>query len=150
MKGPDFSVGLGFLFIVLGSFWWGQAVMDQWRGVVIPGFLTLMAFGSVFINTPFTLPYAKEQASPETWSLPHFLIVNQILSLFWGCLFLGLFLASVCVVVTGIGHPLLSWLLAGLFLLAGFRFTVWYPYWHEKNIVTPRLTSAVATPAKPL
>lgn len=135
LKAPDVTVGLGFMLIIVGGWVLGEVGVSSWRGAVIPGLLSVMAFGSVLLNQPFTTSYAKEMSGPEIWGLPHFLVVNQILSLFWALLFMVLFFFCAALSVSGGDHPFACWIVAGTFLLAGFRFTAWYPIWHEKRFV---------------
>jgi hypothetical protein len=135
MKAPDVTVGVGFALMIIGILFFGERQMEPWRAFVIPTLLAAMAFGSVMVNLPFTVPYAKERSSPEMWVLPHFIVVNRILTVFWGFLFLG-----ICFSLAGARHcgqvsRLLQWIVPAFLFVAGFKFTTWYPGWHEKKFV---------------
>jgi hypothetical protein len=65
--------------------------IDTWgryAQAVAHGSLTVLVFGSVLINRPFTEPYAREQAPKEIWGLPQFKALNRKISLVWGLAFL--------------------------------------------------------------
>ncbi|HEX4016844.1 MAG TPA: hypothetical protein VHX15_08910 [Frankiaceae bacterium] len=62
---------------------WGR-----YAQAVAHGSLTLIVFGSVLFNRPFTEPYAREQASKELWGSPVFRAFNRRLSAMWGLAFL--------------------------------------------------------------
>lgn len=139
MKAPDVTVGIGFGLITCGIILFGEKQMEPWRAFIIPALLAGMAFGSVLLNLPFTVPYAKERSSPEMWVMPHFIIVNQILTLFWGLLFLGICFSLVWAGYCGQVARLLQWVVPALLFVTGFKFTAWYPRWHEEKFVRPSL-----------
>jgi hypothetical protein len=62
---------------------WGR-----YAQAVAHGSLTLIVFGSVLINRPFTESYAREQAPKEVWGTPAFRAFNRKISLIWGLAFL--------------------------------------------------------------
>jgi len=135
MKAPDVTVCLGFALMIIGILFFGEREMEPWRAFVIPILLAAMAFGSVIIKMPFTVPYAKERSPPEMWVMPHFIIVNRILTLFWGFLFIGICISLVWVRHCGQVSGLIQWIVPALLFVAGFKFTTWYPGWHEKKFV---------------
>ena len=139
MKAPDVTVGIGFGLMIIGIILFGEKQMEPWRAFVIPALLAGMAFGSVLVNLPFTVPYAKERSSPEMWVMPHFIIVNRILTIFWGLLFLGICFSLVWASHCGQVSRLLQWVVPALLFVTGFKFTTWYPRWHEEKFVRPSL-----------
>ena len=139
MKAPDVTVCLGFALMIIGILFFGEREMEPWRAFVIPILLAAMAFGSVIIKMPFTVPYAKERSPPEMWVMPHFIIVNRILTLFWGLLFLGICFSLVWAGHCGQVARLLQWVVPALLFVSGFKFTTWYPRWHEERFVRPFL-----------
>jgi hypothetical protein len=62
---------------------WGR-----YAQAVAHGSLTVLVFGSVLINRPFTEPYAREQVPKEFWGSPEFRATNRRISLVWGLGFL--------------------------------------------------------------
>jgi hypothetical protein len=65
--------------------------IDTWgryAQAVAHGSLTILVFGSVLINRPFTEPYAREQVPKEFWGSREFRAANRKISLVWGLAFL--------------------------------------------------------------
>ena len=62
---------------------WGR-----YAQAVAHGSLTVLVFGSILINRPFTEPYAREQVPHEFWGSPDFRAVNRKISAVWGLAFL--------------------------------------------------------------
>jgi hypothetical protein len=65
--------------------------IDTWgryAQAVAHGSLTVLVFGSVLINRPFTEPYAREQVPKEFWGSSEFHAANRKISLVWGLAFL--------------------------------------------------------------
>ncbi len=50
--------------------------LEKWSGEMSSLALAAFAFGSLFVRSPFTLPYAKETTPKEYWDSPLFLHVN--------------------------------------------------------------------------
>jgi hypothetical protein len=75
------------------------ALMALYIGFIQPGLnvqtvrliadagLLLIAVVSIAMRNPFTLQYAREEASEETWTTPDFLRANYILSGVWALAF---------------------------------------------------------------
>jgi hypothetical protein len=86
VAGVVFFGGLSILLVAiqpgdLGT--WARYVQ-----AVAHGSLTLIVFGSVLVGSPFTEPYAREQAPKEVWDSPYFHALNRRISLVWGLAFL--------------------------------------------------------------
>ncbi len=64
------------------------ATWGRYAQGVAHGSLTLIVFGSILINHPFTEPYAREQVPKEFWSTPAFRAANRKISAVWGLAFL--------------------------------------------------------------
>jgi hypothetical protein len=62
---------------------WGR-----YAQAVAHGSLTVIVFGSVLLNHPFTEGYAREQTPKEVWNSPHFHAFNRKISALWGLAFL--------------------------------------------------------------
>lgn len=58
-------------------------------GVVVHLALAGMAFASLALGRPFTLPYARETTPPGLWHLPQFVAVNKAVTALWGMVFLA-------------------------------------------------------------
>ncbi|MBB3266510.1 phytoene dehydrogenase-like protein [Azospirillum sp. OGB3] len=58
-------------------------------GVTVHLALAGMAFASLALGRPFTLPYARETTSPGLWHLPQFVAVNKAVTALWGVVFLA-------------------------------------------------------------
>jgi len=83
--------------------------------------------GSLLINRPFTLQYARQSVSPERWSNPLFQRINFTLSAVWSAVFV--FNAAVnCLPALGDRSWILRSLSVSLTSLAVI-FTVEYPAW---------------------
>ena len=61
--------------------------LEKWSGEMSSLALAAFAFGSLFVRSPFTLPYAKETTPKEYWDSPLFLHVNWIVTLVWALSF---------------------------------------------------------------
>ncbi|MFG2619743.1 hypothetical protein ACGFXC_19260 [Streptomyces sp. NPDC048507] len=103
--------------------------LETYAGEVSNLALTAIAFGSMALRMPFTLPYAREQADPSLWHTPAFLRTNYVITGVWGLAFLVAALAG------GYGDLVLhnpnnvwtGWIVQILAIAAALRFTVWYP-----------------------
>ncbi|WP_188261281.1 phytoene desaturase family protein [Azospirillum tabaci] len=58
-------------------------------GVTVHLVLAGMAFASLALGRPFTLPYARETTPPGLWHLPQFVAVNKAVTALWGVVFLA-------------------------------------------------------------
>ena len=89
------------LFDVVGVVYFGGMLVllaavrpgdiDTWgryAQAVAHGSLTILVFGSILINRPFTEPYAREQVPESHWNDPDFRAVNRKISAVWGLAFL--------------------------------------------------------------
>jgi hypothetical protein len=72
---------------------WGR-----YAQAVAHGSLTLIVFGSVLLNRPFTEGYAREQAPKQIWNTPAFHAFNRKISSVWGLAFL---VGTISMVVAG-------------------------------------------------
>jgi hypothetical protein len=64
--------------------------LDYWARYAQAGShtaLTLIVFGSILVNHPFTESYARESVPREFWGTPRFKAVNRQLSAVWGIAF---------------------------------------------------------------
>jgi hypothetical protein len=64
------------------------ATWGRYAQAVAHGSLTIIVFGSILINRPFTEPYAREQVPERYWDNPEFRALNRKISSVWGLAFL--------------------------------------------------------------
>ncbi len=89
------------LFDVIGVIYFGGMLillgalqphnLDTWgryAQAVAHGSLTVIIFGSILVNRPFTEPYAREQVPKAFWRDPQFHAINRKISSVWGLAFL--------------------------------------------------------------
>jgi len=57
-------------------------------GMASNGTLTLVTFVSLLVGVPFTIQYARKEVPRERWDNQEFFRINQMLTGFWGLLFL--------------------------------------------------------------
>jgi hypothetical protein len=99
------------LFDVVGVVYFGGLLIllaaiqprdiDTWgryAQAVAHGSLTVIVFGSIIINRPFTEPYARDRVPEEYWSHPEFHSLNRKISAGWGLAFL---VGTISLIVAG-------------------------------------------------
>jgi hypothetical protein len=64
-----------------------QVALPLPTGPAVNGLLFLMAAGSLLLQSPFTLPYAREEAPRKHWNHPLFTEANWLLALLWTAVF---------------------------------------------------------------
>lgn len=133
IKTPDITVCVGFGVMAVAMIMVGEKAVAPVRIFIIPCLLSGMAFGSLLLNRPFTLAYAKEEAAQEMWALPSFMIINKILTGFWGFVFLSIVFCLYFSSRFGDFSGVSQCLFPALILLGAFQFTSWYPHWHAKK-----------------
>jgi hypothetical protein len=57
-------------------------------GILSYGTLAVVTWGFLLIGHPFTTQYAKEEVDKSLWDNPTFIRTNQIITAFWGVIFL--------------------------------------------------------------
>jgi hypothetical protein len=89
--------------------------------------LLLVVLVSILIRRPFTLQYAREQASRDVWASPEFIRTNYIITAVWAAAFLVMIGADLFMLYVptlplkvGVGATILA-------ILGAMRFTSWYP-----------------------
>lgn len=75
---------LSFIVIVLLKYVWVASYMS----ILSYGTLAAVTWGSILFGKPFTLQYAKEEVDKRIWNNPAFIRSNQIITAFWGVIFL--------------------------------------------------------------
>ncbi|GGZ81527.1 hypothetical protein GCM10010371_46330 [Streptomyces subrutilus] len=103
--------------------------LETYAGEVSNIALTLIAFGSMAVGTPFTLQYARERVDPAYWKKPSFLRTNHLITGAWGAAFLVAALAGAYgdLVLHDPGNVWTGWIIQILAIVAALRFTAWYP-----------------------
>lgn len=90
--------------------------------------LALIAWGSLAINKPFTLQYAREQVEKKYWLSPGFIFVNRVITVVWALSFslsIGL----------GMGREYIPyyWVISDLPSLFALWFTIKFPDWYKRR-----------------
>ncbi|GLX19266.1 hypothetical protein [Streptomyces lavendulae] len=103
--------------------------LETYAGEIANLTLTVIAFGSMAVRTPFTLQYAREQVDRSLWHAPAFLRTNYLITGVWGLAFLVAALAGGFgdLVLRDPGNIWTGWIIQILAIVAALRFTVWYP-----------------------
>ncbi|CAO3375485.1 FAD-dependent oxidoreductase [Azospirillum argentinense] len=101
-------------------------------GVAVHLALAAMAFASLALGRPFTLPYARETTPPGLWTLPQFVAVNKAVTALWGVVFLAG--AAGFAIATEVGA-----VTSALATLAGLLGTRRLPDWLVDRAVARRL-----------
>jgi hypothetical protein len=101
--------------------------------------LTLIAFGSMVVGNSFTIQYAKREVPKEKWNDPNFIRINQVLTGFWGLLFLLGAVKSVIELISpdffGIFGDSFLW----ISMIVGIAFTVKYPAYAKNRLARRRV-----------
>jgi hypothetical protein len=132
-KPVDFVLMLYFAVVAVGIGLLHWTWLAALQPVVAPAMLASMAFGTVLLRRPFTLPYAREMVKdPVIRKSHHFYRVNTILSILWGLAFLLAALGQ----AWALGQPGKVWIATlGAFAVTGLVacFTAWFPGWYHKR-----------------
>jgi hypothetical protein len=75
---------LSFIVIILMKY----SQVAPYMGILSYVTLTAVTWGSILIGHPFTIQYAKEEVDKTIWNNPTFIRSNQIITAFWGVIFL--------------------------------------------------------------
>ena len=93
----------------------------------VDGGLLAIVLLSVLLRRPFTMPYARAQAPAEVWATPRFLRMNMVISGAWVLVF-AVIVAADAVMLLLPAVPLWLGIVVTLgALVAGLRFSNWYP-----------------------
>jgi hypothetical protein len=80
----------GLIFFVIATVLvvgFENVFMISYMGTLTSGFLGLAAWIGILIGKPFTLDYAREQVSKQTWNNTDFIRSNVIVSASWAFVF---------------------------------------------------------------
>ncbi|HEY8964887.1 MAG TPA: hypothetical protein VIM58_00485 [Candidatus Methylacidiphilales bacterium] len=126
-KPIDLATAFFFAVVLIGI----DGLRLPWLAAVekglAPSLFALLAFGSLGVGRPFTVPYAKEVAPREAWGTPLFLIVNRILTACWG----GAFVAMAALRFAPIRPEWIGALACGAILGAMLLLTKVFPDWYQ-------------------
>lgn len=133
----DLAILAFFLLVGLQNCCLNLGSLAIYRPLLLPLLLGTAAFVSSLLGRPCTLQYAREMVGPDWWHNYHFIRVNHILTILWGCIFLamaGLTFLSPALgahggMLTGVGNAL-------LFAIAAW-FTHWFPRWYRLHFYVP-------------
>jgi len=137
-KPVDLVLALYFALLIAGIQVLHWKWLESFQPVLAPAMLAAMAFVTVLLGSPFTLPYARESVKdPAILASFHFYRVNNILSVLWGLAFLVAALGQ----FWALGHPEFFWIVTGGgFLATGVAafFTWRFPPWYHKHVYEPQ------------
>jgi hypothetical protein len=89
--------------------------------------LLAIVFISMAIGLPFTLQYAREKVSRDSWNQPEFLRVNYVITAVWALAFAILAGADLLMLyVPAVPMRVGIWVTI-LAIFGAYRFTEWYP-----------------------
>jgi hypothetical protein len=103
--------------------------LELWGGEVANVAVFAIAFGSILVRSPFTLPYAREDTPKEYWHTPEFLRVNYLISWVWVAA-LAIEAASGWygdAVLKNSNDIWTGWIIQTFPLIVAAQFTIWYP-----------------------
>jgi len=103
-------------------------------GLISSLVLTLIAFGSIAIGSSFTIQYAKKEVPKEKWNDPNFIRINQVMTGFWGLLFLIGAVKSVIELFIPDFFGVLGDAFLWISMIIGIAFTIKYPPYARKKI----------------
>ena len=118
----------------------GSVFFLRYGGLLVYLVLCGMAFVSLAVQSPFTLQYARQGWPREYWDQPLFRSVNNVITGFWGLIFLT---DAVLYQIGSVTNNLiLSTLLPNLLLVPGIVFSIAYPKWYPKKAIQNRIDQA--------
>jgi hypothetical protein len=129
LKAVEIVLGGFFFMMWLGTTWFPLSWLTSAESYLASALLTLMAFGSLFIGSPFTLAYAREYSPAEMWHNPHFYLVNRILTALWG---VGFLLCTALKYWHGFSTAVTYALCFSIMFLVAL-FTQWFPPWYRQE-----------------
>jgi hypothetical protein len=89
--------------------------------------LLLVVLVSLALRKPFTLQYAREQVSPEIWSLPGFIQTNYVITAVWALAFAIMVVAEAAILYVPSVPAKVGTIVTILAIYGAFRFTEIYP-----------------------
>jgi all-trans-retinol 13,14-reductase len=125
-----------FVFAAIGVIGFGWMALGAYMTLLVNVTLMAIAWGSLLAGTPFTIQYAREQVSPELWSSPLFIQINQYITAVWGLDFFLSALVSLYRHATG-ATGLASQYAWVLFSVGAALFTVYFPDWYRARTLRP-------------
>jgi phytoene dehydrogenase-like protein len=118
----------------------GSTLFVRLGGLLVYVVLCGMAFGSLAIRNPFTYQYARQDWPREYWSNPIFRSTNNIITGFWGLIFLADAILFQIGSVTG--HMSVSIVLPNFLLALGIASSVVFPKWYPKKVLESQIRQA--------
>ena len=89
--------------------------------------LLLIVLASLALRRPFTLQYAREEASAEVAASPAFLAVNTVITAAWALAFVVMVAADLLLILRPETRPWIAIAATVAALTGAFKFTAWYP-----------------------
>lgn len=97
--------------------------------LIASGALAILAFLSLAIHRPFTLPYGREIFGDEISQSPRFFRINQIVTAFWGVSFI-LCVALGALQIYGIIGNAVSQIISCILMVLAVWFSLKFPAWY--------------------
>ncbi len=124
-----------FSISFVAIFFFHLYVIAPYLGMISNTVLTLISLGSLAAGMPWTSQYARLEVPEERWNDPGFIRINQVLTGFWGLLFLSGLIKSIYMFIypgsLGIFGDAYIW----ISIIIGVVFTVKYPQYAKKRIL---------------
>ena len=89
--------------------------------------LLLIVLLSLALRRPFTLQYAREQATRDLWDSPRFIETNYVLTRVWALAFVVIVVADMVLLFAPALPPSVGITATILALVAAAKVTAWYP-----------------------
>jgi len=118
----------------------GSVFFPRYGGLLVYVVLCGMAFVSLAVRNPFTFQYARQDWPREYWDQPLFRSVNNVITGFWGLIFLTD--AVLYQIGSATNSLILSTVLPNLSLVPGIVFSIKYPKWYPKRAIQNRIDQA--------
>lgn len=103
--------------------------LENWAGEVSNVALVVIVLGSIAAKVPFTIQYAREEATPEEQETPIFLHINYVLTWAWAAAFIVAAVAGFYgdAVLDNSNNLWTGWIIQTYAIVAAAQFTAWYP-----------------------
>lgn len=124
---------LFFVFLIIAVVVLHWYFIIPYIGIASSAVLTGIALGSLAIGIPFTIQYAKRDVPKERWGNPMFVHINNMLTLFWGILFLIGLLKSIFEFIYPDALGILGDAYLWISIIIGIIVTMKYPDYVKKK-----------------
>lgn len=128
-KGFILSVGATiFLIIVLIiEIFYPNQWLPENIAIFSNAILAAISFVSLAVKFPFTLQYAREQRPKDKWHDPAFILINNILTVVWGVVFLFNLTVNILFTHYQFFNKLTTSIITNSVIVCGVLITIWLP-----------------------